>query len=839
MPNCNNNRRDFNALKAHISGGEFSLAQQILGLTDGNKRNDPEHHQPCPIPGCPSDDDGFYHREGNGTFQCRHCRCGWDLIALVAAVLRISQTAAYDIVAAASGYESQHPPTNGTLHKLEHRTTYAIVTSDISVPGADLLLKPVSFYRRCEAKTPGGTITLGEFFDCCRDGTYKAQIDKIRAEEDKKKRDALKAELLPCITPHCNPSEGKTKDACERAGRNGIAFLDWDNLPEGEMESAKAKILEHPSVIGICKSASWRGFFAPVAYEGNPDWDVLLTAFQLDFPDYKIDMNSDGIYRLRFASYDPTLILKSGEVFPAILTEQTVPVPSTPSKIVLLGADGRYNTANEPLYHWQPFPLEALPWTLGDFVKDVSASIGIDMSHTALCALVVLSGVIGRTFVIEIKPGYREFAMLWGLSLAKSGGGKSAALNFATRPLRKLQVEALKAFKKEYAAYKAQYKSASAQQSHSGSVVPTEPIRLRYIATNPTTEALLPILAENPFGISLVRDELSGFIKGMDRYTSGGKGDLQVYLEAHGGIPISVDRKTGERFLAADTPSLAIVGGVQTDVLRGSVKSDSELLTTGFLARFLMAFPPSEPIYWNDNVVDPVVQSSYEALIDQILSYRDYMTPDNPGVVRQTPEASALIKDFQHQQADKTLSTSNTSIINVRDKAGMHCARLALVLHVVKHAAIGNFVPSYEDVSEDTMRSAITLAEWFLNEACRVYSMFEGAGASEDRVYMSVKAFIRKQGGRTSLRDLQIGIYFFHGKKVEEVRNRLQEMVDAGLLSIQTVTAKNGHEVELYALSVPSTTSTVPEGIIRSTGLGDGIDASGDEGSENSVDVYL
>ena len=106
MLNCNNKIRNFNALKAHINGREFDLAQQILGLTDGNKQNDSEHHQPCPIPGCASDDDGFYVREDNGTFHCRRCGFNGDIIDLVAAVRGISKTESFDIIVATCGLQT-------------------------------------------------------------------------------------------------------------------------------------------------------------------------------------------------------------------------------------------------------------------------------------------------------------------------------------------------------------------------------------------------------------------------------------------------------------------------------------------------------------------------------------------------------------------------------------------------------------------------------------------------------------------------------------------------------------------------------------------------------------
>jgi putative DNA primase/helicase len=143
---------------------------------------------------------------------------------------------------------------------------------------------------------------------------------------------------LPCITAHCNPAVGKTKDVCEAAGQNGIVTLDFDDIPEGELESAKAKIAAVDYVFATVTSAGGRGIvaFAAYEYEGMPDWDMLRTAMQPDFS-YKIDENCKGIYRLRFATYDPDLTIKSSEVCPAVLAEQIVPVPPSSAPIVSCG----------------------------------------------------------------------------------------------------------------------------------------------------------------------------------------------------------------------------------------------------------------------------------------------------------------------------------------------------------------------------------------------------------------------------------------------------------------------------------------------------------------------
>jgi len=143
--NHSTNFRDFNALKSHINGREFNLAQQIIGLTVGNKRHDPEHHQPCPIRGCDSDDDAFYFREDKGTFHCRRCGFNGDFIDLVAAVRGISKTESFDIIAATSGYEATQLPMKAVASKSQYRIVHAVSAATDLVSVESLLQKDVSF----------------------------------------------------------------------------------------------------------------------------------------------------------------------------------------------------------------------------------------------------------------------------------------------------------------------------------------------------------------------------------------------------------------------------------------------------------------------------------------------------------------------------------------------------------------------------------------------------------------------------------------------------------------------------------------------------------------------
>src|SRR5262249_12000466 len=96
------------------------------------------------------------------------------------------------------------------------------------------------------------------------------------------------------------------------------------------------------------------------------------------------------------------------------------------------------------------------------------------------------------------------------------------------------------------------------------------PVMRRCIASDTTTESLCLLLNENPRGLLMIKDELSGLVAGLNQSKAGGKGhDRQIYLGLWAGEPVMVDRKsdrTGEPLYVHD-PFVAIVGGIQPAVL--------------------------------------------------------------------------------------------------------------------------------------------------------------------------------------------------------------------------------------------------------------------------------
>ncbi len=124
-----------------------------------------------------------------------------------------------------------------------------------------------------------------------------------------------------------------------------------------------------------------------------------------------------------------------------------------------------------------------------------------------------------------------------------------------------------------------------------GAREPDGPRRRRLLSTDPTMEAARDLSAANPRGLLLHRDELSGWIAGMDRYGKGGGGGAEraFWLQAYEGGRWASDR-VEDRDAPVDVPRLtwAVLGGIQPDRLASMLLSGDD---DGLSARFLYCLP--------------------------------------------------------------------------------------------------------------------------------------------------------------------------------------------------------------------------------------------------------
>src|SRR5260221_13345501 len=122
-------------------------------------------------------------------------------------------------------------------------------------------------------------------------------------------------------------------------------------------------------------------------------------------------------------------------------------------------------------------------------------------------------------------------------------------------------------------------------------IVPLQPQAPRLRQHDVTIEKVAELLAHAaPKGLLIVRDELAGWIAGMNAYNGGGR---SFWIEAYGGRPYRVERKSDPNPIAAPRLAVAVYGGTQPDKLARLLREGDD----GLLGRLLWLWPEPIPFH--------------------------------------------------------------------------------------------------------------------------------------------------------------------------------------------------------------------------------------------------
>jgi hypothetical protein len=376
------------------------------------------------------------------------------------------------------------------------------------------------------------------------------------------------------------------------------------------------------------------------------------------------------------------------------------------------------------------FPVDALPKSAAQYVKEAAASLSCPPELVALPVLAAMSGVMGQSRRLRIKPGWTESGLLWAAVVDPPGGRKSPAAGFAFKPVEKLQAMLRKAHKAEretYAKETRQHaldKKLAARDDKPEPEPPVAPTMGRVIVDDITAEAVAMRLEENPRGLLQAQDELTGFLRGLDQYKSGGKGNArQLYLKIWSGRAIIVDRKGSDEPLAVPQPYVTLQGGIQPAVLHEIAGGRDD----GFLDRFLFGYPDPHQGGYSDESISYAAESAYENLIGSLWDLQPEKTEDDevrPRMVRMTPEAHEMFKAAANSLEAERFGPGFPEILRGPwSKFDTHLARLALIIGVARSAVEGSAV---EMVTAEDMRAALRLVDYFKATTRKVYGqLFE------------------------------------------------------------------------------------------------------------------
>jgi hypothetical protein len=248
-----------------------------------------------------------------------------------------------------------------------------------------------------------------------------------------------------------------------------------------------------------------------------------------------------------------------------------------------------------------------------------------------------------------------------------------------------------------------------------------EPLAPRLRQNDVTIERVAMLLsAAAPKGLLIVRDELSGWITGMNAYNDAGR---SFWIEAYGGRSYRVERVKHPEPIVIPRLAVAVSGGTQPDKLAPLMREADD----GLLARLLWAWPDPIPFRLGRRAPGAEwVIGALDRLRELNLALGD---PPSPTMTPLADQAQAMLETFGRETQERQAEASGL-LRSAIGKARGQALRLGLVLEYLWWCGEDGKAPPPVEISARAFAAAASLLDdYFLPMAERVY----GDAAVTDR----------------------------------------------------------------------------------------------------------
>ena len=320
------------------------------------------------------------------------------------------------------------------------------------------------------------------------------------------------------------------------------------------------------------------------------------------------------------------------------------------------------------------FEPELLPEAIQSYVLDVSQRMQSPPDYAAVVAVCALSAMLGRKALIRPKQhdDWTVTPTAWGALIGGPSTMKSPNLAEMLKPVHAIEAGAAVEWGERIKLHKAEAEAAEIAASLAKSAakklmqdgrkeeaimylaaseeVGQAPALPRIIVNDASVEALGERLQENPNGLLLVRDELSGWISTMmqeDRQS-----ERAFFLEAFNGNASFTYDRIGRGTVRIEHCTLSVVGGIQPSkiapLVRGAVRGTAD---DGLIQRLQLAVWP-DPVRswrWIDRAPDPRARARYFDAFERLHAMEMPAGEDGPPCLRFTPEAQAMFVEWMEE----------------------------------------------------------------------------------------------------------------------------------------------------------------------------------------------
>ena len=392
------------------------------------------------------------------------------------------------------------------------------------------------------------------------------------------------------------------------------------------------------------------------------------------------------------------------------------------------------------------FHPDYLPEVLQAFCEDVCERMQAPLDFVAVGLVVSLGATLGRKIAVRPKAvdDWCEVPNLWGGIVGRSGLLKTPALAASLTPFRQLEARALRDFEdqavqtradelKREAQIKALRKEVDASEGQDEDAAAMRLAQLemesevkvtqhRYETNDATIEKIGELLQENPNGLMIFRDELTGWFRSLDK--DGHEMDRAFYLESANGKNGFTNDRIGRGTTRVPSCCLSILGGIQPGPLEDYIRQalNQGKGNDGLLQRFQILVWPDDPSSWEN--VDRAPDTAACEKVFNVFKNLDAMTtaqmqarPDDDfPYLRFSGAAQEMFNEWRAGH-EKTLHTEHECLESHFAKYRKLIPTLALILHLAD-GGVG-------DITDTALARALMWGDYLETHARRIYSDFD------------------------------------------------------------------------------------------------------------------
>jgi len=372
----------------------------------------------------------------------------------------------------------------------------------------------------------------------------------------------------------------------------------------------------------------------------------------------------------------------------------------------------------EPIDYNDTFPLEILPLSLQQYILVSNQTLNNSIDYMGCSLLFLTSIIIGNSMQIEVKKGWNESANIWLSLVGKAGVGKTPSISAMTFPLEKINNREIKKYIKDSEAFE-NYQTLSKKDKGLTEEV-RQPRKSQFIVNDITLEALIELHNENSNGIGVLKDELAGFFKDMNKYREGG--DKEHWLSSWSGKQINLNRKTAKSSFV-ERAFLPILGGIQPTIMDEFYTDENK--DNGFIDRILFCYPEITVDKYSEKDMKESQINWYSDYIIRFYETQKKSIKTNeddeikPIIARMTPEAKIeWIRIFNEITEIQNSDFENEYMKSMLPKQKAYVPRFALILNTLESNEENGTIKDV--ITVESVLKAEILSKYFINMAKKI-----------------------------------------------------------------------------------------------------------------------